>query len=73
MVEVLAIFGFLGWLVAVLCDWLSGLPFEVATPAQLFEFHRGRGFHLEKMLLRPGHGCNELVFSRTRRPGALRA
>jgi hypothetical protein len=27
MVEVLAIFGFLSWLVAILCDWLSGLPF----------------------------------------------
>lgn len=52
-------------------DWLGGLPFEVATPAQIFEFHRDRGFHLEKMLLRPGHGCNEFVLSRTRRAGAL--
>ncbi|MBV9491792.1 MAG: hypothetical protein JO069_19025 [Verrucomicrobia bacterium] len=39
MVEVLAIFGFLCWLVSVCCDWLSSLPFfpaivlgAVATP-----------------------------------------
>src|SRR5690349_24406314 len=27
MVEVLAIFGFVCWLIAVVCDWLSSLPF----------------------------------------------
>lgn len=31
MVEALAIFGFLSWLVAVLCNWLSGLPFFPAV------------------------------------------
>lgn len=47
-------------------DWLGGLPFEVATPEQIFAFHKNKGFHLENMLLRPGHGCNEFVFSKTR-------
>ena len=55
-------------------DWLGGLPFEVATPAQIFQFFKDRGFHMENLLLRgPGHGCNEFVFSRTRAGGALTA
>lgn len=51
-------------------DWLGGLPFEVATPEKIFEFHKYKGFHLENMVLRSGHGCNEFVFSRTRAIGA---
>ncbi|MBC8134223.1 MAG: hypothetical protein H7X95_14670 [Deltaproteobacteria bacterium] len=53
-------------------DWIGGFPFEVATPDEIFAFHRDRGFHLENMLLRPGHGCNEFVFSKTRPPTAVR-
>lgn len=62
MVEVLAIFGFLSWLVAVLCDWLSGLPFfpaivmgAVAVP--LIALHEyavlGRRWKLRSWTFRP--------------------
>ena len=47
-------------------DWIGGWPFEVATPAAVFDFYKKRGFHLENLFLRYGHGCNELVFSKTR-------
>ena len=26
-------------------DWVGGLPFEVATPDAIFDFHRSRGLH----------------------------
>jgi SAM-dependent methyltransferase len=47
-------------------DWLGGLPFEVASADELFAFFKRRGFHLENMRLSDGHGCNQLVFARTR-------
>lgn len=30
-------------------DWVGGLPFEVATPEQIFCFYRDRGFRLDKL------------------------
>lgn len=43
-------------------DWVGGLPFEVARPEQVFEFLRGRGFSLRRMVTcGGGHGCNEFV------------
>ena len=46
-------------------DWVGGLPFEVAQPAEIFDFYRKRGFQLEKMTTRAGQlGCNEFVFTR---------
>ena len=47
-------------------DWVGGLPFEVATPEQIFCFYRDRGFRLEELKTcadRPG--CNEFVFQKT--------
>jgi len=45
-------------------DWLGGLPFEVATPDQIFDFYRSRGFVLERMqTCAGGLGCNQFVFT----------
>ena len=30
-------------------DWIGGLPFEVATPYQILDFYRPRGFTLERL------------------------
>jgi len=46
-------------------DWVGGHPYEVATPDEIFEFYKARGFSLTK--LKCGHvglGCNEFVFAR---------
>ena len=44
-------------------DWVGGYPYEVATPEQLFDFYRARGFTLTKMKCGGvGLGCNEFVF-----------
>jgi SAM-dependent methyltransferase len=49
-----------------LIDWVGGYPFEVATPEQLFDFYRARGFSLERLRTCGGNlGCNELVFRKT--------
>ncbi|HEX8173733.1 MAG TPA: class I SAM-dependent methyltransferase [Pyrinomonadaceae bacterium] len=47
-------------------DWVGGYPYEVATPEEIFDFYRERGFSLVK--LRCGHvglGCNEFVFEKS--------
>lgn len=50
-------------------DWMGGYPYEVATPDQIFDFYRARGFTLIR--LKCGHqvglGCNEFVFVRGQR------
>jgi 2-polyprenyl-3-methyl-5-hydroxy-6-metoxy-1,4-benzoquinol methylase len=44
-------------------DWVGGYPFEVATPEQVFEFCRSRGFTLRRLRTCGGsHGCNQFVF-----------
>jgi 2-polyprenyl-6-hydroxyphenyl methylase/3-demethylubiquinone-9 3-methyltransferase len=44
-------------------DWVGGLPFEVATPEQVFCFYRDRGFRLEELKTSAGGlACNEFVF-----------
>ena len=46
-------------------DWVGGYPYEFATPEQIFEFYRGRGFTLKKMRCGGvGLGCNEFVLQR---------
>jgi len=46
-------------------DWVGGYPYEVATPDQIFEFHKARGFVLQKLLCGGvGLGCNEFVFQK---------
>lgn len=48
-----------------LIDWVGGYPFEVATPGDLFDFYRVRGFQLQKLTTCGGSlGCNELVFKK---------
>ena len=46
-------------------DWIGGYPFEVATPDQIFDFYRARGFALTRLKTSGGWGCNEYVFIRT--------
>ncbi len=47
-------------------DWVGGLPFEVATPEQIFRFYRDRGFRLEALRTAAGgHACNEYLFRQT--------
>jgi 2-polyprenyl-6-hydroxyphenyl methylase/3-demethylubiquinone-9 3-methyltransferase len=46
-------------------DWVGGYPFEVATPEQVFEFYKYRGYVLEQLrTCGDRHGCNEFVFRR---------
>ena len=48
-------------------DWVGGYPYEFATPDEIFDFYRGRGFTLTKMKCGGvGLGCNEFVFKRER-------
>jgi 2-polyprenyl-6-hydroxyphenyl methylase/3-demethylubiquinone-9 3-methyltransferase len=48
-------------------DWLGGWPFEVASPAEVVEFCRAKGFLLERIVTVGGrHGCNQFVFRRLR-------
>jgi len=47
-------------------DWVGGLPFEVATPEQIFCFFRDRGCQLAELkTCAGGLGCNEFVFQKT--------
>jgi SAM-dependent methyltransferase len=46
-------------------DWVGGLPYESATPAEVFDFVHARGFELAHMTTQHGHGCNEFVFVRS--------
>ena len=46
-------------------DWVGGYPYEVATPEQIFEFYKERGFYLAKLRCGGvGLGCNEFVLVR---------
>jgi SAM-dependent methyltransferase len=48
-------------------DWVGGYPYEVATPEEIFDFYRARGFTLTRMKAgRVGLGCNEFVFAKDR-------
>jgi 2-polyprenyl-3-methyl-5-hydroxy-6-metoxy-1,4-benzoquinol methylase len=50
-------------------DWVGGYPYEFATPEQIFDFYRERGFTLIKLKCGGvGLGCNEFVFVRSGRP-----
>ena len=47
-------------------DWVGGYPYEVATPEEIFDFCRTRGFTLVNLRCGGvGLGCNEFVFERT--------
>jgi 2-polyprenyl-3-methyl-5-hydroxy-6-metoxy-1,4-benzoquinol methylase len=46
-------------------DWVGGYPYEVASPEEIFDFYRAKGFGLTKMKCGGvGLGCNEYVFVR---------
>jgi 2-polyprenyl-3-methyl-5-hydroxy-6-metoxy-1,4-benzoquinol methylase len=46
-------------------DWVGGYPYEVATPEEIFDFYRRRGFTLTKLKCgKVGLGCNEFVFGK---------
>lgn len=46
-------------------DWVGGYPYEFATPDEIFDFYRQRGFALENLHVGGvGLGCNEFVFRR---------
>jgi 2-polyprenyl-6-hydroxyphenyl methylase/3-demethylubiquinone-9 3-methyltransferase len=48
-----------------LVDWVGGYPFEVSTPAQVFDFFKARGFALRRLMTVAGaHGCNQFTFER---------
>ena len=48
-----------------MADWIGGYPFEVATPEQVLDFLRPRGFRLLRLKTCGGrHGCNEFVFQK---------
>jgi len=48
-------------------DWVGGYPYEFATPEQIFDFYRERGFTLTKLKCGGvGLGCNEFVFVKRR-------
>lgn len=43
-------------------DWIGGYPFETASADELIAFYRERNYALVNARLKPGLGCNELVF-----------
>ena len=43
-------------------DWLGGLPFEVATAEDIFEFYKAKGFRLDRLKTTNRLGVNEFVF-----------
>jgi 2-polyprenyl-6-hydroxyphenyl methylase/3-demethylubiquinone-9 3-methyltransferase len=46
-------------------DWVGGYPYEFATPEEVFDFCRERGFGLLNLRCGGvGLGCNEFVFER---------
>lgn len=48
-------------------DWVGGHPYEVATPDEIFDFYRARGFTLTRLHCGGvGLGCNEFVFEKAR-------
>ena len=47
-------------------DWVGGYPYEFATPDEIFDFYRAKGFSLTRMKCGGvGLGCNEFVFQRS--------
>ena len=52
-------------IVSPITSQTKGYPFEVATPEQIFDFYRARGFSLTRMKTCGGSlGCNEFVFEK---------
>ena len=48
-----------------LIDWVGGYPFEFATPEQIFDFYKQRGFVLTRLQTSfHACGCNQFVFQK---------
>lgn len=46
-------------------DWVGGYPYEVASPDELFDLYKSKGFKLLKMKCKGvGLGCHEMVFEK---------
>jgi 2-polyprenyl-3-methyl-5-hydroxy-6-metoxy-1,4-benzoquinol methylase len=46
-------------------DWVGGYPFEVASPDEIFDFYRERGFVMTRLVCKgAGSGCVEYVFDK---------
>lgn len=46
-------------------DWVGGYPYEVATPDEIFDFYKAKGYSLTKLKCGGvGLGCNEFVFKK---------
>jgi 2-polyprenyl-3-methyl-5-hydroxy-6-metoxy-1,4-benzoquinol methylase len=46
-------------------DWVGGYPYEVASPDDLFEFYKKKGFKLLKLKCKGvGLGCHEMVLEK---------
>ncbi len=46
-------------------DWVGGYPYEVASPGEIFDFYRARGFVMSKLMCKGvGSGCVEYVFDK---------
>jgi 2-polyprenyl-3-methyl-5-hydroxy-6-metoxy-1,4-benzoquinol methylase len=50
-------------------DWVGGYPFEYASPDEIFDFYRARGFQLSRLRSKgAGFGCVQYVFDKTDGP-----
>lgn len=50
-------------------DWVGGYPYEYASPDEVFDFYRARGFSLRRLACKgAGHGCCEYVFEKSSAP-----
>jgi 2-polyprenyl-3-methyl-5-hydroxy-6-metoxy-1,4-benzoquinol methylase len=46
-------------------DWVGGYPYEAASPEEIFDFYKARGYELVKLKCGGvGLGCNEFVFKK---------
>ncbi len=52
-------------------DWVGGYPYEVATPDEIFELYKAKGYCLTKLNCGyVGLGCNQFVFEKVSTNGA---
>jgi 2-polyprenyl-6-hydroxyphenyl methylase/3-demethylubiquinone-9 3-methyltransferase len=45
-------------------DWLGGYPYEYASPQEIHDYMRERGFRLDNLIYHGGLRCNEYLFRR---------
>ena len=52
-------------------DWVAGLPYETATPAELTDYLNDREFVLHRLRTTDSCGCNEFLFRREAGAGQM--